>query len=152
MLQKKNEGILFSAEIRVVGSYTDRLLRVSHERSARASQTRRRACEARERVLLASFPSLILRFQPRSRPFLTARAHLNTQKYGLFCSLRECSIDLAYSAIRIKGTNSKNHPLIGDAHPKGLSSKQDLSLVGSFGTTNIILTDGKQTSLSSFSA
>ena len=27
MLQKKNEGILFSAEIRVVGSYTDRLLR-----------------------------------------------------------------------------------------------------------------------------
>ena len=29
MLQKKNEGILFSAEIRVVGSYTDRLLIVS---------------------------------------------------------------------------------------------------------------------------
>ena len=28
MLQKKNEGILFSAEIRVVGSYTDRLLKV----------------------------------------------------------------------------------------------------------------------------
>ena len=28
MLQKKDEGILFSAEIRVVGSYTDRLLRV----------------------------------------------------------------------------------------------------------------------------
>ena len=28
MLQKKNEGILFSAEIRVVGSYTDRLLTV----------------------------------------------------------------------------------------------------------------------------
>ena len=27
MLQKKNEGILFSAEIRVVGSYTDRLLK-----------------------------------------------------------------------------------------------------------------------------
>ena len=26
MLQKKNEGILFSAEIRVVGSYSDRLL------------------------------------------------------------------------------------------------------------------------------
>ena len=26
MLQKKTEGILFSAEIRVVGSYTDRLL------------------------------------------------------------------------------------------------------------------------------
>ena len=26
MTQKKNEGILFSAEIRVVGSYTDRLL------------------------------------------------------------------------------------------------------------------------------
>ena len=26
MSQKKNEGILFSAEIRVVGSYTDRLL------------------------------------------------------------------------------------------------------------------------------
>ena len=29
MLQKKNEGILFSAEIRVVGSYTDRLLIIS---------------------------------------------------------------------------------------------------------------------------
>ena len=28
MLQKKNEGILFSAEIRVVGSYTDRLLKL----------------------------------------------------------------------------------------------------------------------------
>ena len=27
MSQKKNEGILFSAEIRVVGSYTDRLLK-----------------------------------------------------------------------------------------------------------------------------
>ena len=27
MLQKKNEGILFSAEIRVVGCYTDRLLK-----------------------------------------------------------------------------------------------------------------------------
>ena len=27
MLQKKNEGILFSAEIRVVGSYTERLLK-----------------------------------------------------------------------------------------------------------------------------
>ena len=26
MAQKKNEGILFSTEIRVVGSYTDRLL------------------------------------------------------------------------------------------------------------------------------
>ena len=26
MSQEKNEGILFSAEIRVVGSYTDRLL------------------------------------------------------------------------------------------------------------------------------
>ena len=28
MSQKKNEGILFSAEIRVVGSYTDRLLSI----------------------------------------------------------------------------------------------------------------------------
>ena len=28
MLQKKNEGILFSTEIRVVGSYTDRLLNI----------------------------------------------------------------------------------------------------------------------------
>ena len=31
---------------------------------------------------------LALCFQPRSRPIcLTARAYLNTQKYGLFCSL-----------------------------------------------------------------
>ena len=28
--EKKNEGILFSAEIRVVGSYTDRLLNGFH--------------------------------------------------------------------------------------------------------------------------
>ena len=34
-------------------------------------------------VFLASLPSLALCFQPR----LTARAYLNTQKYGLFCSL-----------------------------------------------------------------
>ena len=33
MLQKKNEGILFSAEIRVVGSYTDRLLSSEKEGS-----------------------------------------------------------------------------------------------------------------------
>ena len=29
MSQKKNEGILFPTEIRVVGSYTDRLLNVN---------------------------------------------------------------------------------------------------------------------------
>ena len=28
MSQKKNKGILFPAEIRVVGSYTDRLLKI----------------------------------------------------------------------------------------------------------------------------
>ena len=28
MSQKKNEGILFPTEIRVVGSYTDRLLKI----------------------------------------------------------------------------------------------------------------------------
>ena len=37
MLQKKNEGILFSAEIRVVGSYTDRLL-ISNYRYYKAPQ------------------------------------------------------------------------------------------------------------------
>ena len=31
MSQKKNEGILFSAENRVVGSYTDRLLTVNYQ-------------------------------------------------------------------------------------------------------------------------
>ena len=30
MSQKKNEGILFSTEIRVVGSYTDRLLIIKY--------------------------------------------------------------------------------------------------------------------------
>ena len=30
MSQKKNEGILFPTEIRVVGSYTDRLLNLDH--------------------------------------------------------------------------------------------------------------------------
>ena len=34
------------------------------------------------RANIASLPSLALCFQP-----LTARAYLNTQKYGLFCSL-----------------------------------------------------------------
>ena len=55
----------------------------------RKSLTRaKRACEARGKLFLASLPSLALCFQPRSRPFcLTARAYLNTQKYGLFCSL-----------------------------------------------------------------
>ena len=32
MSQKKNEGILFSTEIRVVGSYTDRLLNDDRDR------------------------------------------------------------------------------------------------------------------------
>ena len=32
-------------------------------------------------------PSFALRFQPRSRLSLTVRAYLNTQKYGLCCSL-----------------------------------------------------------------
>ena len=42
-------------------------------------------------VFLASLPSLALCFQPHSRPFcLTARVYLNTQKYGLFCSLLYC--------------------------------------------------------------
>ena len=31
MSQKKNEGILFSAKIRVVGCYTDRLLRAQFQ-------------------------------------------------------------------------------------------------------------------------
>ena len=53
-----------------------------------------RVLRARERekqtVFLASLPSLALCFKPCSRPFcLTARAYLNTQKYGLFCSLGE---------------------------------------------------------------
>ena len=41
-------------------------------------------CEAREKkpYFLASLPSLALCFQPR--------AYLNTQKYGLFCSLGAC--------------------------------------------------------------
>ena len=39
-------------------------------------------------VFLASLPSLALCFQPKLHTFcLTARAYLNTQKYGLLCSL-----------------------------------------------------------------
>ena len=36
-------------------------------------------------LLLPSLPSLALCFQPRSTFCLTARAHLNTQKYGTGC-------------------------------------------------------------------
>ena len=36
-------------------------------------------------LLLSSLPSLALCFQPRSTFCLTARAHLNTQKYGTGC-------------------------------------------------------------------
>ena len=39
-------------------------------------------------VFLASLPSFALCFQPWFQTlYLTARAYLNTQKYGLFCSL-----------------------------------------------------------------
>ena len=107
-INQKKKGVL---DCKTVGFFSQNLT-VSHAKRARASKTHRRACETRERVLLASLSSLILRFQPHSRPFWTVRANLNTQNYGLFCSLRACSIDLAYSAIRIKGTNSKNHPSI----------------------------------------
>ena len=49
----------------------------------RAKGASGRVRREKKNVFLASLLSLALCFQPR----LTARAYLNTQKYGLFCSL-----------------------------------------------------------------
>ena len=58
--------------------------RVLRARSARASHARR-ACEAREKSVSPQSHSL---FSALFQTFcLTARAYLNTQKCGLFCSL-----------------------------------------------------------------
>ena len=54
----------------------------------RNNLTRAKRASLTRPCFLAPLPSLALWFQPRSRPFcLTTRAYLNTQKYGLFCSL-----------------------------------------------------------------
>ena len=62
--------------------------RKSLTRAKRASLNACRACEAREKNLfLASLPSLAVCFSFVQTFCLTARAYLNTQKYGLLCSL-----------------------------------------------------------------
>ena len=63
-------------------------VRVLRARSAGTSHARR-ACEAREKsVFLASLPSLTLRFQPRSRPFVWLFAltwiHKNTDCFAVY--------------------------------------------------------------------
>ena len=59
---------------------------VLHERSARVSHALW-ACEAREKISVS--PQSRCLFSASFQTFcLTARAYLNTQKYGLFCSLR----------------------------------------------------------------
>ena len=49
MSQKKNEGILFPTEIRVVGSYTDRLLMFEFWREATATSVPGLLCQSGRR-------------------------------------------------------------------------------------------------------
>ena len=81
-----------------------RAVRVLRAQSKRASQARR-ASEAREKKTSVS---------PQSRPpfsasfqifCLTARAYLNTQKYGLFCSLGQSTCCRARGAVfKVRGS------------------------------------------------
>ena len=96
-------------------------VRVLRARSRRAS---RRACEAREKKNVPpQFRSL---FSASFQTFcLTARAYLNTQKYGLFCSLKQsqrsqlgvCVLLLALlcclSLLRFVETGKKNQQCVG---------------------------------------
>ena len=82
----QNSRFFFSKSVK---KSVKRGVRVLHAQSAQASHARR-ACEAREVFLafLASPPSLALCFSASFQTYcLTASAYLNTQKYGLFCSL-----------------------------------------------------------------
>ena len=65
------QSVFFSKSVK---KSVKRALRVLHSRSARASLPRSRS------LFSASFQTLSL----------TTRAYLNTQKYGLFCSLSDC--------------------------------------------------------------
>ena len=67
----QNSRFFFSKSVK---KSVKRGVRVLRARSARASHTRRAFCS----LFSASFQTFCL----------TARAYLNTQKYGLFCSLR----------------------------------------------------------------
>ena len=82
-LDCKTVGFFFSKSVNKTEKSGVRVLRA---RSARASHVRR-ACEAREiKNVSPQFCSL---FSASFQTFcLTARAYLNTQKYGLFCSLQ----------------------------------------------------------------
>ena len=67
------------------------VFKISKSVACKSLTSAKRASRTRPGRVLASLPSLALCFQPRFsiRSFcLTARAYLNTQKYGLFCSLR----------------------------------------------------------------
>ena len=62
-------------------------IRVLRARSARTSH----ALREKKTVFLASLPRSRSMFSATFQTFcLTARAYLNTQKYGLFCSLQFC--------------------------------------------------------------
>ena len=66
------QSVFFSKSVK---TSVKRGVRVLRARSARASHARR-ACKARKKtVFLASFSSLALCFQPRSRPFVWLLAH-----------------------------------------------------------------------------
>ena len=71
-----------------ISKETGKAWRKSLTRAKRASLTRK-ACEAREKSVSPQSRSL---FSVLFETFcLTARAYLNRQKYGLFCSLGACS-------------------------------------------------------------
>ena len=81
LLRLQNGRFFFSKSLK---KSVKRGVRVLRAWSARASHARR-ACEAREKSVSPQSRSL---FSALFQTFcLTARAYLNTQKYGLFCSL-----------------------------------------------------------------
>ena len=79
-------------------------VRVLRARSARASHARR-ACEAREKSVSPQSRSL---FSASFQTFcLTARSYLNTQEYGLFCSLDVVGERPVTKYIQTSWTNQK---------------------------------------------
>ena len=84
-MQTVKQSVFFSKSVK---KSVKRGVRVLRARSARASHARR-ACEAREKKRIFSVsPQSRSLFSASFQTFcLTARAYLNTQKYGLCCSL-----------------------------------------------------------------
>ena len=85
----QNSRFFFSKSVKKSVKRGARVLRAP---SARASHARM-ACEAREKKTVS--PQSRSLFSASFQTFcLTARAYLNTQKYGLFCSLRKSELQM----------------------------------------------------------